>query len=249
MWPSTSITPYPCSGTCECVCVCVQKWWKNGQVRWNANHMHLCQHANHSRTQDIGVIYYTINYVTCTPVIWTSISTLCRRTTDWDNGCRICRTHDTHIGANPTNTHTNSARIQFCHCKMEFANAWPPFVNVVGRGECVGGQNLNAIVSIYHGCRKICNQQQRRANLLQAQIACPHRASGDAKMLFARIEQPAGNFFFLKSTWLTSISSYNCLCMCVCIVFGHTWTPSKFPPLHSFQYVNRQKGLLVSVCK
>jgi hypothetical protein len=27
----------------------------------------------------------------------------------------------THIGANPTNTHTKSARIQFCHCKMEFA--------------------------------------------------------------------------------------------------------------------------------
>ena len=85
----------------------------------------------------------------------------------------------THIGANPTNTHTNSARIQFCHCKMEFANTlhkcgWKGGV----RGRGMGGQNLNASsgesLSIYHGCRKICNQQQRRANRPQVQIAFPH---------------------------------------------------------------------------
>ena len=49
-------------------------------------------------------IYYTIYYVTCTPVIWTSISTLCRRTTDWDNGCRICRTH-AHRSKSNKHTH------------------------------------------------------------------------------------------------------------------------------------------------
>ncbi len=122
-------------------------------------------------------IYYTINYVTCKPVIWTSISTLCRRTTDWDNGCRICRTH-AHRSKSNKHTHKVSTH-SILSLQDGVCNTWPPFVNVKGRGECargsgMGGQNLNAIVSIYHGCRKICNQQQRRANLLQAQIASPH---------------------------------------------------------------------------